>query len=393
MRYGRLQCVLAGRTEALVLALLLAGSTAGLAAQKPSPGAAMPPAGPREARQAPEKPQASASQSKQEIRVRSNLVATPVTVLDNRGEMVYGLRKQDFQVFDNGVPQKIQSLGVSSRPLAVVILIQANDAVRPLLKQLSPLAPLFTDLLLGPKGRAAVMSYSNRINELQDFSSSPETLATTLKNLTARGGQARLNDAMARAIAQLAHRPTSERRILLVFSDGSDSGSETSEQDVIQRAARAGVSVYGLGFSRTMALLKSATKAPAPDPADANVARSLPPNTIATPSAAESTYGTPVQGVPLLDAAGRLLGSALHHHGPLEAYAAYTGGVFYQHKSERALQDQLSRIADEIHSQYELAYVPNDLNQSGFHHIRVQVERPGVKVRARAGYYYPWLAP
>ena len=53
-----------------------------------------------------------------------------------------------------------------------------------------------------------------------------------------------------------------------------------------------------------------------------------------------------------------------------------------------ALRDELSKIAEEIHSQYELAYVPDNLTDSGFHQIQVRVQRPGVKVRTRAGYFY-----
>jgi hypothetical protein len=53
----------------------------------------------------------------------------------------------------------------------------------------------------------------------------------------------------------------------------------------------------------------------------------------------------------------------------------------------------VARIAAEIHSQYELAYVPGTVAQSGFHRIQVQVRRPGVRVRARAGYFYQPLNP
>jgi VWFA-related protein len=72
----------------------------------------------------------------------------------------------------------------------------------------------------------------------------------------------------------------------------------------------------------------------------------------------------------------------------LEFYAGYTGGAFFGHTKKKTLEDQLSRMAAEINSQYELAYVPGALNQPGFHRIEVQVRRPGVKVRARAGYFY-----
>lgn len=352
------------------------GGQAALSASQAAPGPAPDPAPP----------------SDSEIRVRSNLVATPVTVTDSQGEFVYDLSKDDFQIFDNGQPQQIQSLTLAERPLAVVILIQANDAVKPLLKQLQPLAPLFSDLLLGPNGRAAVMVYADRVQEAQDFSNSGDQLASTLKNLRESGEQQRLNDAMARAIALLARQPETERRILIVFSDGFDSGSDTSEQDVIERAGRADVSVYGLGFSPTEALLKRRPQPAAPSPLDTNLARQFPPNTMHTPTTAENAYGTPIEGLPILDAAGKLLRS---HRGQtaLEAYTAYTGGTFNGHWSERALQDELSRISNELHSQYELAYVPNDLGQTGFHHIVVRVEQPGVRVRTRAGYFYPWVKP
>jgi hypothetical protein len=92
--------------------------------------------------------------------------------------------------------------------------------------------------------------------------------------------------------------------------------------------------------------------------------------------------------VPILIASGQVIRSALASS-LLEFYAGYTGGVFLSHWSKSAVQEQLSRVASEIQSQYEVAYVPDTLNQSGFHRIQVEVKRPGVKVRARAGYFYP----
>src|SRR3990170_2907950 len=61
-----------------------------------------------------------------QIRVISNLVTAPVTVLDSSGEFVYDLQKEDFQVLDNGVPQQIQDFEIELRSLAVVIVVQTN---------------------------------------------------------------------------------------------------------------------------------------------------------------------------------------------------------------------------------------------------------------------------
>jgi VWFA-related protein len=77
----------------------------------------------------------------------------------------------------------------------------------------------------------------------------------------------------------------------------------------------------------------------------------------------------------------------------LEFYAGYTGGVYYAHWSKKPLQDELNRIADEIQSQYEIAYVPHAPSANGFHRIQVRVDRSGVKVRTRAGYFLGGTSP
>jgi len=103
---------------------------------------------------------------------------------------------------------------------------------------------------------------------------------------------------------------------------------------------------------------------------------------VPTPTNSENVWGTPIPGVPIMIAAGEIIRSALASS-LLEMYAGYTGGVFYSHWSKKALQEQLNKIASEVHSQYELAYIPDHLSREGFHRIEVRVKRPGVRVRAR----------
>ncbi|MHB8652682.1 MAG: VWA domain-containing protein [Terriglobia bacterium] len=327
-----------------------------------------------------------------DIRVQSNLVTTPVAVIDSSGQFVYNLDEKDFQILDNGVPQKIQSFETEMRPLALVIVIQTNSTVIPLLDQVHPLASMFSSLLVGAQGEAAVIFYNDRVIVGQDFSNDSDRLATTFRDFTARGDGARLNDALSRAISLLETRPKAERRVIVAFSNGYDSGSDTGKQMVVRRATSAEVAIYGLGFSPGQALLE---KKPHPEPygpLDTNVARQVPPNTIPTPTNENATYDTPVPVIPIMTATGEIIRSA-RAKSALEFYAGYTGGVFYSHWSSKALQNQLNRIASEIQSQYELAYVPDTMSQGGFHRIQVQVRRPGVKVRARAGYFSPEKTP
>jgi len=324
---------------------------------------------------------------KAQIKVTSTLVTAPVTVVGADGSFVYDLQQRDFQLLDNGVPQSIERFDMEMHPLAAVIVIETNDFVAALLDPVRKLAPLFSQLMLGEAGKAAVITYSGSVKVAQDFSSDSDQLESTMRALKSTGDGARLNDALTRAIALLDHRPKGEKRVIVAFSEGYDFGSETTQEDVVQRATSAEVTIYGLGFNPAKALLDKKPEPHQYTPLDANVTRPLPPNSPQTPTMSDNVYSMPVPVVPILLATGEIIRSVMAHS-LLEFYAGYTGGVFYSHWSNKAVEGQLNKVASEIHSQYELAYVPDTLTQPGFHRIEVHVKRPGVKVRTRAGYFY-----
>jgi VWFA-related protein len=369
----------------LFVALLSLGATTGppLRAQDKATGLppVFSPSRPRE-----DKP-ASTPPRRADIRVLSNLVVTPVTVIDPDGEFVYDLTERDFEILDNGTPQHLESFESEARPVGLVIVVQTSRSVESLLDQVRPLASVFSSLLLGPQGQAAVLTFNDRVHVAQDFSDDSDQLATTLRRIAPQGVGSRLNDALMRAVALLERRPKTERRIIVAFSDGYDSGSETDSKEVIRRATGSEVTIYGLGFNPVEGLLSRRPELSAPGPLDTNVTRPLPPGGVPTPTASANVYDTPIPVVDIVTATGEVIRSALASS-LLEYYAGYTGGVFYKHWKKKAVEDQLSRIATEIHSQYELAYVPDTLTQGGFHKIEVKVHRPGLKVRARAGYFY-----
>jgi VWFA-related protein len=321
------------------------------------------------------------------IHVRSNLVTMPVTVLDRSGQFVYDLSPSDFQIYDNGVPQQMSDFETELNALNVVVVVETNNTTGPLLDQVQPLASVFSSLLIGAEGQAAVITYDDRVRVNQDFSSNADLLDKALKHLSVSGSGARLNDALWRALAMLETRPKSDRRVIVAFSDGFDSGSETHSDAVIRRATTDGIGIYGLGFSPGHELLSNPANVHHVSPEDQNVAQPTPSGMPPTPSAADEIHGMPVEGIPILTDTGHIIRSKLAKN-LLQVYAGYTGGVFYSHWKDRALQNQLQQVASEIHSQYELSYVPNNLGQTGFHRLTVKVERRGVKVRTRAGYFY-----
>jgi VWFA-related protein len=342
-----------------------------------------------------QEPPADVKSSKTEprIRVQANIVTAPVTVINSKGEYVFDLQEKDFEVLDNGVRQHIEQFSLEQHSLAAVIVVEANSTSAPLLDEVRPLGPVFSSLMLGPQGEAAVVTYGEQIRDVQDFTQNSDELESALRGLEAQSGSAHLNDGLAHAIELLESRPKESRRIIVAFSDGHDLGSKTRKEEVVQRAVNAGITIYGLGFSPTRALLARQPKAPPPNPLDVNMGHPAPPNTAPTPSSAENTYEVPqLPIVPLILAGGEMIRSTVAKNA-LEFYAGYTGGVCYASWSKKPLQDELNRIANEIQSQYEIAYVPHAPSANGFHRIEVRVDRRGVKVRTRAGYFLGGTSP
>jgi len=332
-------------------------------------------------------PSSKPAESDTRIRVQANEVMTPVTVINSKGEYVFDLQEKDFEVLDNGVRQSIAQFSLEQRPLAAVIVVQANNGSEPLLDEVRPLGPVFSSLMLGPQGEAAVVTYGDQIRALQDFTQNSDELESALRHIEARGGSDHLNDALVQAIAMLESQPKDDRRIIVAFSDGHDVGSRSRREEVVQRALDGGITIYGLGFSPARAALARQPKAPPPDPLATNMALPVPPNMPPTASTLENTYDVPTLPViPLVLASGEMIRSVVAKTS-LEFYAGYTGGLSFGSWSKKPLQDELNRIADEIQSQYEIAYVPHAPSNNGFHRLEIRVDRSAVRVRTKAGYF------
>ncbi|MGH9455445.1 MAG: VWA domain-containing protein, partial [Terriglobia bacterium] len=302
---------------------------------------------------------------------------------------VQNLKESDFEIIDSGVPQKIQRFGQATEPVALVILVQNNEAVAPLLDQVHPLGPLFSTLIVGTRGRAAVILFDNKVKVAQGFTGQEGALAKTLSGIQPDGTKARLNDALIQAIAMLSNRPVAERRVIIALSEGFDRGSRSRPQDVIHAAMSAGVAIYGLQFSAMQALLRRQDQPRQQNPLDTAMARPTPGEQPRTITNTQNYYDTPdIPVIPIVTETGAAIRSVAAES-VLEAYAGYTGGVNYSHWSKKSLQKQLTHVALEINSQYELAYVPNNLDQTGFHRLQIEVKLPSFKVRARSGYYNP----
>ena len=321
--------------------------------------------------------------------VTTHIVTTPVTVTDRSGNIVNGLGPKDFRLTDNGQLQKVDQ-DVAIYPISMVIAVQANAEVQKMLPAIQKVGSAISAQILGDDGEAAVIEFDHRIQTLGDFSSDPDKLSAALKMLKPGSGSSRLNDATIESVRLLKRRPDNRRKILLLIAESRDNGSELKAREVLSEAEFAGVVIYAIDISKFVASIT------APPSASRNILDTRPPGAVYAqgPTGGVQTPTTISQNnmgnwVPVIKDIFDLA-KGIFIAPPLEVYTTYSGGRQYAFKSQRELDQAVSDLGQELHSQYLLTYVPDKDVQSeaGYHNIVVQVLKPDMKVRARDGYYW-----
>ncbi len=350
------------------------------------PALAQAPAGPL-----PPKPGAKPqlAPSKPQIRVKVDLVSTPVTVRDTSGELVLDLGERDFRVFDNRVEQKIEHFDLGGDPLSVVILLETSSRIEPMMEAIRRTGILFSQTVVGQTGEAAILGIDDATTVLLPFTTDPERIEKTVSTLRLGTSGLRLYDGLSQAVGLLRNRPTERRRVIVVVSEAADTDSENKLGAVLREAQLNNIALYSIGLSTTAALLRAEPKQPAPSP--------FPPGTFPTPGipGRPQTPTTQQQergNIDLLAAVIWLVQTASNavREDALEVASAGTGGLHVGTFRERSIEKAIDQIGSELHAQYTLSYRPSGSDASGFHEIKVVVSRPGLKVRTRPGYY---LAP
>lgn len=351
-------------------------------AQSP-PGPVTPPPG-----QPVQQPPPSA-----QLKLRVDLVNTPVIVSDSKGNMINNLDPGDFRITDNGVEQKISHFDMGGDPLSLVILAETSSRVAALLPEIRKTGILFTQTMMAADGEAAVVAFNDAVDKLQDFTKNADAIEKTIGTLQAGTDGSKLYDAMAVGVEMLTGRPQpsadkpGRRRVMVVLSDSLDSGSGMKFGQVLRSAQLANVTIYSVGLSATRAQLQSEPKHSQPRP-------SAPPGTFPLPPqpGVIQTPTTEAQRMGNIDLMALAVWAVQHVNeqvrgNPMEVAAAATGGTHVSTYKDRSIENAIDEIGGELHSQYSISYAPTDGNILGYHEIKVQVNRKGLRVRARPGYY------
>jgi Ca-activated chloride channel family protein len=301
--------------------------------QKPAPAA-----------QIPLKPQADAqNQTETETPVfRSDvrLVRMLATVRDHAGALAGGLKREEFQITDSGVPQELAVFeATTEQPLSVAILIDCSASTyRVKRTELDSVRAFARSLFAGGNAADAAALYSfNAVITLEaGWTRSAERIERALGRLQSDGATA-LYDAITLSARDLTGR--GGRHVVIVVTDGGDTFSKANYQQALEAAHLADAILYAVVI------------------------------------------------VPVVEDPGRNTGG---EHA-LVAMAGSTGGRAFLPGTQKELDDAFGEILRDLRTQYLLAYYPRGVaaTRDRFHEVQLALTRPGFAVTSRRGYFEP----
>lgn len=276
------------------------------------------------------------------FRASVDIVSLNVTVVDPANRYVTDLDQGDFLVFEDGVKQDVSFFNRRQQPIALSLLLDSSASMEDKLPMLQKAANEFVRTLK-PHDLAQIIDFDSRVEIRQPFTSSKPELESAVMQ-TAAGGSTSLHNAIYISLKELrkVRAQTDDdvrRQALVVFSDGEDTSSLVSFEEVMDLAKRSETAIYAIAL------------------------RSNEPSQSKGFREAEFV---------------------------MRQLAQETGGrAFFPNRIED-LAGVYSQIAEELSSQYTIGYTSkNQLRNGAWRRIVVQVARPNATPRTKRGYYAP----
>jgi len=292
----------------------------------------------------------AAGLAQEAIRVDVNLATVAFTVRDADGALVDTLTKDDFEIVEDTVPQKIAYFARSADvPLTLGLIVDASGSQEHFAKKHQGDLEVFLKEVLATRDRAFLVGFGNHIRLVSDFSHSSSELVESWKRYEKDTqkfpeiGPPEKRD-LGTAFYDSIYYPVTEklgkeegRKALLMFSDGEDNSSSHDMMSAIDAAQGANVLVYTIRYTeRAHGKLT-----------------------------ARNQYG-----IRVMDRIAKETGGAAIDAGSIDPRT-----YFHQ-------------IAEELRTSYELAYYPtNDKKDESFRKIVIRAKREGLRVRSKTGYF------
>ena len=317
------------------------------------------------------------------IRVETNLVTMPVSVLDRDGRFISGLVQKDFQIFENGVQQKLEYFQSVEQPFTVILMIDVSPSTQFQITEIQDAAINFVNQLRRDD-KVQVISFDERVHVLSPVTSDRRVLRNAILQ-TEFGDGTGIYEAIDNVINRLL-KQIQGRKAIVLFTDGVDTTSRRANyQSAIREAEESEALIYPVRYD-TQSDMNGGWGGGYPNPYPRR--------------RRQGGSG----GVTIDDLLGQILGGSTVRRGGggiggagsssseyetgkrfLEELARVSGGRSVEARND--LDAAFSGIAEELRRQYSIGYYPETVGQPGERkQIRVRVMRPNVVVRAKNSY-------
>lgn len=309
------------------------------------------------------------------VRIDTNLVTVPVSVLDRNGRFISDLRREQFKVFENGVEQKIGYFESTEKPFTVALLLDTSGSTFFHLWEIKEAAINFAKQLR-PQDRVLVVTFDRLVMLLTEATNDLNVVTEAIERNAITGFSTRLYDAIDLVIKARLNK-IEGRKAIVLFTDGVDTASyQATYKSTLREVEELDALIYPIQYDTT-------------DFVDAQtrtnttiVTTTITGGNLPNRSSSQVIYGTPKASGPGTSSSDYKLAAQF-----LQQVARKSGGRLYEANERTQLRDAFSKIAEELRHQYSLGYYPQTTLQSGERReIRVGVDQPNVAVRARDSY-------
>jgi VWFA-related protein len=295
------------------------------------------------------------------IKIDTDLVTTPVSVMDRNGRFIPGLRKKDFKIFENGELQQITYFQSEETPFTVILMIDTSPSTKYRIDEIHWAALTFVNQLR-PADQVMVVSFDQRPRILCEPTNDKKTLYAAIYKANFGSGTS-LYDAVD-AVSSLELVNTPGRKAVVLFTDGVDTTSRRATyESTVAGVEEIDALFYPIRYN-TQEQMRGGPQ----------LAAALPPGVQLPQGMAVRMRG----GSDAEYARGKSY---------LEALATNSGGRIFEADSLTNLEASFSGVAEELRRRYSIGYYANTDRVPGERKsIKIQVARPGSVVRAKTNY-------
>jgi VWFA-related protein len=179
--------------------------------------------------------------------VDAQYIRVPVTVLDDKNQAILGLGREDFQLFDESEDRPIENCVLDEMPVNVLFLLDSSGSLKEELQEIRYAAQRFAQTF-GKEDRLAVISFSDQIELLQDWTNNQKQLRKSLGRLK-RGYRTALYDALVTTASEKLKK-VNGKRVIILLTDGLDNESTSSYASVMNEIIASNTVLYIVSRTR-----------------------------------------------------------------------------------------------------------------------------------------------